>query len=150
MGQSIQSGNTTVNGSVTTTIGQISPTVMPDGATLICKTNSGTNADVTIHTVTAGKKLYITAASINIKATYSTGNNLRVQLQADINGDGNYVTLCSATASFANSDFGSESTTIAFPMAIPVPAGKLVKVDASQSGTGASYFASIFGYEVTA
>lgn len=68
MSQSLSSGNTTVSGNVTTTIGSIGLPAPTANQTIVSKYIEAAATGTTIHTVTAGKTFYCTGYIIGTKS----------------------------------------------------------------------------------
>jgi len=66
MGQTIQSGNTSVNGSVTTTVSGLGLNTVGAGQTIVNKCFSGAGSSQNVYTVTAGKTFYLHGALLSM------------------------------------------------------------------------------------
>lgn len=112
----------------------------PSGATYthIYGTTAASGSTV-IHTVTAGKTLYITSATL--ASMNNAGGWCVSQLDAD-NGAGTYKAFLSINGAASAHQFGG----ISFPIAIQVAATKTVRI--TNSALQQAVYYSIVGYEV--
>lgn len=141
MGINVNSGLTTAHITGSVSVGAS----LPAGATQVCEYNTVNNSTATVYTVTAGKTLYITNATI-VVSTSASAAGVTTLLEADILGTGSYKKLyfgnLAATTSSINQNF---AVSIDYAIPIQVPASKLVRITA---GTGATVNATISGYEM--
>jgi hypothetical protein len=136
---SYESGKSTVTGTVTANIAQTSnnPPTLPAGATLVVKSaRLTTNGVSTIHTVTAGKTLYIMSMWISGNA----GSGDQMFLVTDAAGYGNLLAVESLGAS------GQQSIAINPNGLLSIPATKFVQLQCG--GTGGHVHAGFTGYEL--
>lgn len=106
--------------------------------------NSGSNATVTLYTVTAGKTFYLVAATINyfnrITATIPSWGALKVSTK-------NMLLLESCAVAGGDAVYVNESVSLAPALPLPFPAGTVFALAKSSGSTQHRTAGTIFGWE---
>jgi len=139
MSMSLGSGNVTasVTGSVST-----NAAVLPTGATQVVATGDASNASTdTLHTVTAGKTLYITA--VTLVASGGSGTQSSAKLSVEFSS-GVWTDIC-RTRALVN---GTTTTqTIALNPPMELGAGLSIRCEEEVASASSHAYATITGWE---